>query len=406
MAVLVAVWERPPTSPAPTTRTFSADLSAGKETATVPPTSLFPSTPAPPPRAAPMTAATKKPPAAQTTPSAATAAKPPPPPQPPPAAAHWTTSAASASRRVSTNHGTAVDSEAMRRSISGNLGSISSPPPVAVGNMSGVNIGRRSLSMPSEVPTPPKPQTPAGGAAAAPGAASAVKPSRLAWGPAEAGTAKSTTQPPSGTSTAAAGGVEAWRVRSAALRAEAEAMLSGMPDRARKPTAPGSDTDDKASSDTNVAWVYRYLLYEPLLVSTGTAGNNYAHTRRLAGSAAAEAVNEDAIYEATFGNDVGAPVSLIVRLFPSVAPKSVTVVHSALRNSATQHNAAVVAQQILSINLPGGLTTTEAATEAKLHHERSGLLSLRTSYDGHAMPTGGFGSGGGGGASLAFCLGP
>ena len=80
--------------------------------------------------------------------------------------------------------------------------------------------------MPSEVPTPPKPQTPAGGAAAAPGAASAVKPSRLAWGPAEAGTAKSTTQPPSGTSTAAAGGVEAWRVRSAALRAEAEAMLA------------------------------------------------------------------------------------------------------------------------------------------------------------------------------------
>ena len=88
-------------------------------------------------------------------------------------------------------------------------------------------------------------------------------------------------------------------VRSASLRAEAEAMLSGRPNRkAPPPPAAGGKAGGKDGGDGgSSSWVYKYLLYEPLAVSVSASG---VHSCTLAGTAAAEAHAEGALYAATF----------------------------------------------------------------------------------------------------------
>ena len=223
--------------------------------------------------------------------------------------------------------------------------------------------------------------------------------------------------------------VEAWRVRAKALRAEAESMLSCRPNRNGK--SGEGKSGGGAAAGLGQEWVYRYLLFEPLTVSTSASG---AHSCVLAGSAAPLAAAEGALYTATFGEVSGSTTTLDVRLFPSIAPKSVSLLHNALSRMLGGGAAAAGAEvsvsgpsnePLLTLALPAGGAVAGAKTPeevavkeaGKLQPERAGLLCLllpvkRSSLgkgqaDGGATPTGGFAQAGAAtsGASLVVSVG-
>lgn len=280
--------------------------------------------------------------------------------------------------------------ELARASVTGGLGSLQSPPPAVA--------GASSLTMPSDVPTPPvasvKRDGPFGRVSLSSSLAGSGR--RAGEGPAAAtggsGGGGEGALPSSGGGTLT---VESWRVRSAALRAEAEAMLSGIPNR-RSPSKASSTasagTTSPGATPRGATWMYKYLLYEPLTVSIGADG---AHECRLAGTAASEALASGDLYSATLDSE-GASATLTIRLFSSVAPSAVALLHVAIEDTLREQPSGAVCAgpapstggAILTVGLARAVPTDKSIKDAvasdeecvkeagRLPHERAGLLCL------------------------------
>ena len=327
--------------------------------------------------------------------------------------------------------GCAAPGEQAIWSIAGGLSSLglSSPTPTT-----GAGAGRASLSMPSDVPTPPRESRRAsGGGGGGVGGVGGVPTRRSSLGDGAKAGARAVGADGGGK---AGGGmaVETWRVRAAALRQEAEAMLSGLPNReAKGGGGGGAGGGSGAGGGTGGKnWIYSYVLYETLTLkdeggggSAGGAGGK--HIRRLAGNAASEAAESNALWTMTLGIQGSGEAALHVRLFTEVAPASVahlqaslaavltpTSVGSTLVNGEVapktfepvcswQSADAESADAETSVRLPleciaAAVKPAKAAAEAmaneatRLRHERTGLLSLLSPYSAGAadpIPTGG-----------------
>jgi hypothetical protein len=232
-------------------------------------------------------------------------------------------------------------------------------------------------------------------------------------------------------STAASGwvSVEEWTKRAAALRRDAEAMLSGFPNRGQgRSAAAAAATASSAAANTagesavskGGPWLYRYLLYEP--VSLSRLAPNAPLSGRLGGSSLAEAADAGALWTATFGvgaSDGGggggpssspSTVSVSVRLFPDVAPATISYVKAALGALLKGgHSTACAVREVpgapavaasaekatsgsVVLSLAGSADVPPAELEkarieqTRLVHERAGLISVLLPMAGVDVP--------------------
>ena len=322
---------------------------------------------------------------------------------------------------VDTGGRAAPPPEAARWALAGGLGTPGSPAPLVSDGSSGRHP---PLSRPAEVPTPPTAtQRRAPNGSLVGGSGAARRQSGLAE-PAGGGGALGAM----GGGGGGGGGcseLERWRVRSSALRGEAEAMLAVLPHRQTKRTPAGDAAGGEGS------WVYRYLLYEP--VGVVGAGGADGDTFELLGTAREEAAKAGALW--SIAMRLASPTSrqgsaagrghghghVHLRLFTEVAPGCIAHVHAAMRAVCATADARAslrgvtmvggttqrTADAAVVIPLPAppatptgsdaGSVTAAAATErGRVPHARQGLVCFRPPAA----------AGGGDGGELAFSLGP